>query len=63
VFNNWIDVQYSRMDVDKFDEIIDYARDTRYEKQYLWGGEWWYWLKKQGYDSMWERGKELFKEQ
>lgn len=55
-----IEVQYSRMDAAKFDEIIEYARDTRYEKQYLWGGEWWYWLKEHGHDEMWERGKKLF---
>lgn len=53
-------IQYSRMDLQKFNEIIKYAEGTRYEKQYLWGGEWWYWLKKHGYPEMWERGKELF---
>jgi hypothetical protein len=57
-----VDIQYSRMDLQKFDEIIAYAEDTRYEKQYLWGGEWWYWLQKQGKPEMWERAKELFVE-
>lgn len=52
--------QYSRMDSAKFDEIITYAEQTRYEKQYLWGGEWWYWLKVQGQPEMWNKGKELF---
>lgn len=55
-----IETQYSRMDAQKFDEIIEYARDTRYEKQYLWGGEWWYWLDEQGHPEMWEKGKQLF---
>ncbi len=55
-----IETQYSRMDAQKFDEIIEYARDTRYEKQYLWGGEWWYWLNEQGHPEMWEKGKQLF---
>ena len=44
----------------KFDEIIDYAKQTRYEKQYLWGGEWWYWLREQGDASFWEKGKTIF---
>jgi hypothetical protein len=57
-----IETQYSRMDIAKVNEIIAYAHDTRYEKQYLWGGEWWYWLMKKGYPEMWERGKELFKQ-
>jgi hypothetical protein len=57
-----IDVQYSRMNVGKFNEILDYARGTRYDKQYLWGAEWWYWLHLQGESHMWDRGKELFRD-
>ncbi len=52
--------QFSRMDTVKFAEIIDYARDTRFEKQYLWGAEWWYWLRLRGYPEMWDAGKKLF---
>ena len=57
-----IDVQYSRMDLDKFEEILEYAEDTRYAKQYLWGAEWWYWLHKQDHSEIWERGIKLFNE-
>jgi hypothetical protein len=56
-----VETQYSRMDLQKFNEIIEYAKGTRYEKQFLWGGEWWYWLREKGHPEMWERGKELFK--
>lgn len=55
-----IETQYSRMDIRKFEEILNYARETRYDKQYLWGAEWWYWLKKNGHVEMWEKGKEVF---
>jgi hypothetical protein len=55
-----INVQFERMNEDKFIEIIDYAKRTRLGQQYLWGGEWWYWLKLQGYPGMWEMGKDLF---
>ncbi len=55
-----VETQYSRMDLDKFNEILKYAEATRLEKQYLWGGEWWYWLKDKGHPEMWERGRELF---
>jgi len=58
-----VDVQYSRMNIEKFNEIIEYAKKTRYEYQYLWGGEWWYWLKEQGNDEMWLLGKALFNKQ
>lgn len=56
-----IETQFSRMDVEKFEAILAYAKETRYETQYLWGAEWWYWLKKQGYPAMWERGEELYR--
>lgn len=53
--------QFERMDLEKMDEILRYAEDTRFEKQYLWGAEWWYWLKEQGHPEIWERGQTLFK--
>ncbi len=55
-----LQTQYSRMDITKFEDIIAYAKDTRYDKQYLWGAEWWYWLMQKGDSSFWEKGKELF---
>lgn len=60
IVNVPVDVQYSRMDIEKFNDILKYAEDTRYEKQYLWGAEWWYWLKDRGHPEMWERGKIVF---
>lgn len=55
-----IETQYSRMNLEKFNDILEYAKDTRYERQYLWGAEWWYWLSLKGHPEMWERGLELF---
>jgi hypothetical protein len=55
-----LEVQFTRMNVEKLMDIIEYARATRYETQYLWGAEWWYWLHMQNESSMWEFGKELF---
>ena len=55
-----IETQYSRMDIEKFNDILLYAEDTRFEKQYLWGAEWWYWLRDKGHPEMWERGLEIF---
>lgn len=57
-----IEVQYSRMDIEKLEDIVSYAKRTRYQKQYLWGAEWWYWLKDKGHPEMWEYGMELFNE-
>ncbi len=55
-----VETQFTRMDPEKFDDILAYAKDTRYDKQYLWGAEWWYWLSKNGHPEMWEKGKELY---
>ncbi len=55
-----IETQLSRMNLQKFEEILEYARGTYFDMQYLWGAEWWYWLKQKGYPEMWERGQRLF---
>jgi hypothetical protein len=60
VANVPLDVQYSRMDLAKFEEILAYAKETRYDTQYLWGAEWWYWLHKKGESHMWDRAKQLY---
>jgi len=57
-----LDVQFTRMNLQKFEDILQYAEGTHYEKQYLWGAEWWYWLALQDRPEMWERGKKLFPE-
>lgn len=57
-----LETQYERMDLAKINGLIEYAAETRYDKQYLWGAEWWYWLHLQGQSEIWERGKELFKQ-
>ncbi len=56
-----IETQMTRMNVEKLEDIILYAKETNLEKQYLWGAEWWYWLKKKGDASMWEYGKEVIR--
>lgn len=55
-----IGVQLERMDLEKFKEIIAHARETGFARQYLWGPEWWYWLRERGEPGLWEYGKEVF---
>ena len=52
--------QLSRMDLQKFNEVVEYARDTRFGTQYLWGAEWWYYMKGQGHPEFWNAAKELY---
>lgn len=55
-----VETQFTRMNLEKFEDILKYAEETRYDTQYLWGAEWWYWLLLQDRPEMWERGKRLF---
>jgi len=54
-----IEVQLDRMGMDKFNEMIDFSAKTGFNGFYLWGAEWWYWLKLQNYPEHWERAKQL----
>jgi hypothetical protein len=60
VVNVPVDIQFTRMNLQKFEDIIEYAEGTHYDTQYLWGAEWWYWLHLQGRSEMWERGIKLY---
>jgi len=54
--------QEKLMDVSKFKGNIEYAKKTGLDEFYLWGAEWWYWLKeKQGKPEIWEEASKLFK--
>ncbi|KKS30850.1 MAG: hypothetical protein UU89_C0001G0010 [Parcubacteria group bacterium GW2011_GWC2_42_11] len=56
-----LETQFLRMSIEKFEKIIAYAKETRFEKQYLWGAEWWYWLKKhQNHPEFWEKAQKLY---
>jgi len=58
-----VDIQFERMDIKKFEEIINFAKRTPFDTQYLWGAEWWYWLKeKHGEERFWLKAKELYSE-
>ena len=58
-----IETQLTRMNMEKFQTILTYAEETHLEKQYLWGIEWWYWMKERGYSEFWELGKTLYPDQ
>lgn len=55
--------QYETMTKDRFLKHIEVARRTGASRAYLWGVEWWYWLKiTHGESSMWDAGKEVLGE-
>jgi len=53
--------QQKTMDLVQFRRIIEFASKTGINKFYLWGGEWWYWLKeKQVQPEIWQEAKKLW---
>lgn len=53
--------QLERMDIDKFNEVLSFAQKTNFDTQYLWGAEWWYYMKARDHAEFWQRARELFK--
>lgn len=55
--------QLKSFPVSQLKENIEYAKEVGFEKNYLWGAEWWYWLKDKYHESnYWEEAKKLFNE-
>ncbi len=58
-----LEEQFRTMDERKLRENVLYARKVGFPEIYLWGAEWWYWMKeKKEYPAVWETAKELFHE-
>lgn len=64
--NGWVgtlplDEQFKTMNEKLLRENIEYAQRVQYPEIYLWGVEWWYWLKeKKDYPALWDTAKEIF---
>ena len=53
--------QYISMDLTQARRNVDFARRTGFSEVYLWGVEWWYWLKVKHDNSVfWDWGKSIF---
>ncbi len=59
-----IEEQKSAWSSERFEESLDFAKRTGFTEAYLWGMEWWYWMKeKQNDDTYWNIAKELFSQE
>ncbi|TSC69765.1 MAG: Uncharacterized protein G01um101470_978, partial [Parcubacteria group bacterium Gr01-1014_70] len=48
-------------DFDFFQDSIRFAKDTGFDEYYVWGAEWWYWMKVKHNDPrFWEEAQNLF---
>ncbi len=53
--------QKKTMNLEQFKKNIEFAKNTGLKEHYLWGAEWWYWMKEQQHDpSIWNEAKKLF---
>ncbi len=58
-----LEAQFKSMNLSRTKSTIEFARRTGFDEIYLWGVEWWYWLKTEhGDERFWELGKELMSE-
>lgn len=58
-----LDEQFKTMDETKLTDTFRYAQRVGFPRIYLWGAEWWYFLKeKQHYGAVWESAKKIFAE-
>lgn len=56
-----LEEQEKTMNLMQFKENIEYAKLTGLKEFYLWGGEWWYWLKEnKDKPEIWDEARKLF---
>ena len=55
-----LDEQLERMSMERFNEILTLAANSGFDTHYLWGAEWWYYMKGRGHPEFWNAAKELY---
>jgi hypothetical protein len=62
VIETSIEEQKKLMDDKRLQNYVDFSSRTGFREVYFWGVEWWYWLKEQGDESVWQVGKEIWRQ-
>jgi len=53
--------QFKSMNPQKLQDNVKFAKEVGFPEIYLWGAEWWYWLKTtQNHPELWDTAKSLF---
>ncbi len=56
-----LEEQEKTMDLEQFKKNIEFAKETGLKEFYLWGSEWWYWMKEtQNKPEIWNEARNLF---
>jgi hypothetical protein len=63
VANVSVEEQYETMNPELLETYIHYARRVGFSEAYLWGAEWWYWLREvKGESAVWDTAVDIFRE-
>ena len=61
LYDSPIEEQEKTMNLEQFQKNVEFAKRTGFSRFYLWGAEWWYWMKvKQNQPAIWHEAKKLF---
>ena len=61
LYDSPLSEQEKTMNLEQFRKNIEFAKQTGFREFYLWGAEWWYWMKeKQNQPEIWQEAKGLF---
>ena len=61
LYDSPIEEQEKTMNLEQFQKNVEFAKRTGFSQFYLWGAEWWYWLKtKQNNPEIWNEARKLF---
>jgi hypothetical protein len=61
LYDSPLEEQEKTMNLEQFQKNIEFAKKTGFDQFYLWGAEWWYWLKEtQDKPEIWDEAKKLF---
>ncbi|KKU86167.1 MAG: hypothetical protein UY15_C0014G0009 [Parcubacteria group bacterium GW2011_GWA2_47_9] len=61
LYDSPLEEQEKTMNLEQFSYMIDFAKRTGLDTFYLWGGEWWYWMKeKQNNPAIWNEASKLW---
>ena len=61
IYDLTLSEQEKSMNLVQFHENIEYAKQVGFPENYLWGAEWWYWLKvKHDKPEFWEAAREIY---
>ncbi len=61
LYDSPLEEQEKTMNLERFQKNIEFAKKTGFDEFYLWGSEWWYWMKtEQNKPEIWQEAKKLF---